>query len=193
MIKALLISIEITMAKTFNASFIPLQLAVLTVSDSRDESTDSSGQLLVDRLTQAGHQLAEKTIVKDDVYKIRAIISNWIASDHIQGVLVTGGTGFTGRDSTPEAVLPLFDKTVDGFGELFRQISHQQIGTSTIQSRAVAGLANGTIVFCMPGSGNACATAWDEIIESQLNSTHKPCNFVLQLKNTVDQQCDTRG
>lgn len=191
--KALFISIEFAMAKTFNSAFIPLQIGVLTVSDSRDESTDSSGQLLVDRLTQAGHQLAEKTIVKDDVYKIRAIIANWIASDHIQAVLVTGGTGFTGRDSTPEAVLPLFDKTVDGFGELFRQISHEQIGTSTIQSRAVAGLANGTIVFCMPGSGNACATAWDEIIQSQLTSTHKPCNFVLQLKNTNDDQCGSRG
>jgi molybdenum cofactor biosynthesis protein B len=181
------------MAKTFSSDFIPLQLAVLTVSDSRDESTDSSGHLLVERLQNAGHQLADKAIVIDDVYKIRAILSQWIASDHVQGVLITGGTGFTGRDSTPEAVLPLFDKTVDGFGELFRSISHGQIGTSTIQSRAVAGLANGTIVFCMPGSGNACATAWDAIIETQLNSTHKPCNFVLQLKNTQDDQCDSRG
>lgn len=181
------------MAKTFSSEFIPLQLAVLTVSDSRNESTDSSGHLLVERLKSAGHQLADKAIVVDDVYKIRAVLSQWIASDHIQGVLVTGGTGFTGRDSTPEAVIPLFDKTVDGFGELFRHISHGQIGTSTIQSRAVAGLANGTIVFCMPGSGNACATAWDEIIETQLNSTHKPCNFVLQLKHTRDDHCDSRG
>lgn len=181
------------MAKTFSSEFISLQLAVLTVSDSRDESTDSSGHLLVERLKSAGHQLADKAIVVDDVYKIRAVLSQWIASDHIQGVLVTGGTGFTGRDSTPEAVIPLFDKTVDGFGELFRHISHAQIGTSTIQSRAVAGLANGTIVFCIPGSGNACATAWDEIIETQLNSTHKPCNFVLQLKHTRNDQCDSRG
>lgn len=181
------------MAHTFHSEFIPLQLAVLTVSDSRTEDTDTSGQLLVERLQNAGHTLADKTIVIDDVYKIRAVLSQWIASDNIQGVLITGGTGFTGRDSTPEAVLPLFDKTVDGFGELFRQVSHTQIGTSTIQSRAVAGLANGTIVFCMPGSGNACATAWDEIIETQLNSTHKPCNFVLQLKNTHDDTCDTRG
>lgn len=181
------------MAHTFHSEFIPLQLAVLTVSDSRTEDTDTSGQLLVERLQNAGHTLTDKTIVIDDVYKIRAVLSQWIASDNIQGVLITGGTGFTGRDSTPEAVLPLFDKTVDGFGELFRQVSHTQIGTSTIQSRAVAGLANGTIVFCMPGSGNACATAWDEIIETQLNSTHKPCNFVLQLKNTHDDTCDTRG
>lgn len=181
------------MAKTFNAEFIPLQLAVLTVSDSRDESTDSSGQLLVERLQQAGHTLADKTIVIDDIYKIRAALSNWIASDNIQGILITGGTGFTSRDSTPEAVIPLFDKTIDGYGELFRHVSHGQIGTSTIQSRAVAGLANQTIIFCMPGSGNACATAWDEIIESQLDSRHKPCNFVLQLKNTQDASCESRG
>ncbi|GAA6135808.1 molybdenum cofactor biosynthesis protein B [Oceaniserpentilla sp. 4NH20-0058] len=181
------------MAKTFNAEFIPLQLAVLTVSDSRDESTDTSGQLLVERLQQAGHTLADKTIVIDDIYKIRAALSNWIASDNIQGILITGGTGFTSRDSTPEAVIPLFDKTIDGYGELFRHVSHGQIGTSTIQSRAVAGLANQTIVFCMPGSGNACATAWDEIIESQLDSRHKPCNFVLQLKNTQDASCESRG
>ena len=181
------------MAKTFSSQFISLQLAVLTVSDSRTEATDTSGQLLVNRLQQAGHTLADKAIVVDDIYKIRATLSQWIASDTIQGVLITGGTGFTGRDSTPEAVMPLFDKTVDGFGELFRHISHSQIGTSTIQSRAVAGLANGTIIFCMPGSGNACATAWDEIIETQLNSAHKPCNFVLQLKNTNDEQCDSRG
>ncbi|MGR6873323.1 molybdenum cofactor biosynthesis protein B [Pseudomonas sp. HK3] len=181
------------MAKTFSSEFIPLQLAVLTVSDSRTEATDSSGQLLVERLQQAGHLLADKAIVIDDIYKIRATLSQWIASDNIQGVLITGGTGFTGRDSTPEAVTPLFDKTVDGFGELFRHLSHSQIGTSTIQSRAIAGLANATIIFCMPGSGNACVTAWDNIIETQLNSTHKPCNFVLQLKNTHETHCDSRG
>lgn len=181
------------MAKTFHSDFIPLQLAVLTVSDSRDEATDTSGRLLVERLQGAGHNLADKAIVIDDIYKIRAVLSQWIASDHIQGILVTGGTGFTGRDSTPEAVIPLFDKTVDGFGELFRHLSFSQIGTSTVQSRALAGLANGTIIFCMPGSGNACATAWDEIIETQLNSTHKPCNFVLQLKNTHNDSCDSRG
>lgn len=181
------------MAKTSNAEFIPLKLAVLTVSDTRNESTDTSGQLLVERLEQAGHTLGDKVIVIDDVYKIRAVLSQWIASDDIQGVLITGGTGFTSRDSTPEAVIPLLDKVIDGYGELFRQVSFTQIGTSTIQSRAVAGLANETIVFCMPGSGNACATAWDDIIEQQLNSQHKPCNFVLQLKNTKDAHCETRG
>jgi molybdenum cofactor biosynthesis protein B len=181
------------MAKTFSSEFISLQLAVLTVSDSRDETTDTSGHLLVERLQAAGHTLADKTIVIDDIYKIRAVLSQWIASDNIQGILITGGTGFTGRDSTPEAVIPLFDKTVDGFGELFRHLSFSQIGTSTIQSRAIAGLANGTIMFCMPGSGNACATAWDDIIETQLNSTHKPCNFVLQLKNTQPQSCEKRN
>lgn len=173
--------------------FQPLNLAVLTVSDTRNEDTDTSGQLLVERLTTQGHQLADKKIVIDDIYKIRAAISQWIADDDIQGILVTGGTGFTGRDSTPEAVTPLFDKTVEGFGELFRQISFDQIGTSTIQSRAVAGLANGVIIFCMPGSTNACRTAWDDIIQSQLDSRQGPCNFVAQLKKTEIENCKSRN
>lgn len=181
------------MAHNQNAQFEPLNLAVLTVSDTRNEDTDTSGQLLVQRLQEQGHQLADKKIVIDDIYQIRAVISQWVADDAIQGILVTGGTGFTGRDSTPEAVTPLFDKTVEGFGELFRQISFEQIGTSTIQSRAVAGLANGVIIFCMPGSTNACRTAWDEIIQSQLDSRQGPCNFVAQLKKTQIENCKTRG
>jgi molybdenum cofactor biosynthesis protein B len=180
------------MSKDKNAVFEPLNLAVLTVSDSRNEETDTSGHLLVERLQGQGHTLADKKIVIDDIYKIRAAISHWVADDSVQGILVTGGTGFTGRDSTPEAITPLFDKTVQGFGELFRHISVNQIGTSTIQSRAVAGLANGVIIFCMPGSTNACKTAWDEIIQSQLDNRQGPCNFVAQLKKTEIENCGTR-
>ena len=172
--------------------FKPLNLAVLTVSDSRTEESDTSGHLLVERIKDQGHNLTDKQIVIDDIYQIRAVVSKWIAAD-IQGILITGGTGFTGRDSTPEAVTPLFDKTVEGFGELFRHISFDQIGTSTIQSRAVAGLANGTIIFCMPGSTNACKTAWDEIIQAQLDSRQGPCNFVAQLKKTEIENCQSRN
>lgn len=181
------------MAHSKTDIFEPLNLAVLTVSDTRNEETDTSGQLLVERLQEQGHNLSDKKIVIDDIYLIRAAISQWIADENIQGILVTGGTGFTGRDSTPEAITPLFDKTVEGFGELFRQISFDQIGTSTIQSRAVAGLANGVIIFCMPGSTNACRTAWDDIIQSQLDSRQGPCNFVAQLKKTDIENCKTRG
>ncbi len=162
--------------------FIPLNIAVLTVSDTRNEETDTSGRSLVDNLQSAGHYLVEKQIVIDDKYDIRAILSRWIADKNVQVVLVTGGTGFTGRDTTPEAVSPLFDKTIEGFGELFRQVSFSEIGTSTIQSRALAGMANKTLIFCMPGSTNACRTAWDHIIQSQLDSRHKPCNFVPHLR-----------
>jgi molybdenum cofactor biosynthesis protein B len=172
---------------------MPLNIAVLTVSDSRNESTDTSGGLLVERIQTAGHCLADKKIVIDDIYKIRAALSDWIADNKTQAVLITGGTGFTARDSTPEAVKPLFDKTVEGFGELFRQVSVGQIGTSTIQSRALAGLANQTVIFCMPGSTNACRTAWDDIICSQLDSRHKPCNFVAQLKSLEPATCQSRG
>jgi len=181
------------MAHSKTDIFEPLNLAVLTVSDTRNEETDTSGQLLVERLKEQGHNLSDKKIVIDDIYLIRAAVSQWIADENIQGILVTGGTGFTGRDSTPEAITPLFDKTVEGFGELFRQISFDQIGTSTIQSRAVAGLANGVIIFCMPGSTNACRTAWDDIIQSQLDSRQGPCNFVAQLKKTQIENCKTRG
>lgn len=181
------------MAKHTSSEFVPLNIAVLTVSDTRTEENDTSGQALVEGLNSDGHVLADKQIVIDDIYKIRAALSNWIASDHIQAILITGGTGFTSRDSTPEAVTPLFDKTVEGFGELFRQISYQQIGTSTIQSRAVAGLANKTIIFCMPGSTNACKTAWGDIIQSQLDSRQGPCNFVAQLKQVEVENCKSRG
>jgi len=172
------------MGKMVSKELIALNIALLTVSDSRDESTDTSGQLLAERLQNAGHHLSDKVIVKDDVYKIRALASGWIADEITQVILITGGTGFTRRDSTPEAIEPLLDKTIEGFGELFRQISYQQVGTSTIQSRALAGLANHTLVICMPGSTNACKTAWDEIITQQIDSRHGPCNFVPQLKNT---------
>jgi len=155
-----------------------LDIAVLTVSDTRSEADDTSGQFLVEALAEAGHRLAEKAIVVDDIYQIRALVSRWIADPGVEAVLVTGGTGFSGRDSTPEALQPLFDKVVEGYGELFRHISHADIGSSTIQSRAVAGLANNTVIFCMPGSTNACRTAWQGIIRDQLDSSYRPCNFV---------------
>ncbi|MGY5449493.1 molybdenum cofactor biosynthesis protein B [Agarivorans sp. MS3-6] len=155
-----------------------LNIAVLTVSDTRDEQTDTSGQYLVSALQQAGHNLADKQIVIDDVYKIRAVLSQWIADPEVDCVISTGGTGFTARDNTPEAVSVLFDKDIEGFGELFRYISYTEIGTSTVQSRALGGFANKTVIFCVPGSTNACKTAWQKILLEQLNSTHKPCNFV---------------
>lgn len=158
--------------------FLPINIAVLTVSDSRDESTDKSGRLLVERVARAGHRLAEKAIVPDDVYQIRAIVSRWIADAAVHAVITTGGTGVTGRDGTPEAVRPLLDKVIEGFGETFRAISYPQIRTSTVQSRALAGVANGTYVFCVPGSSGACATAWDELIEAQLDLRTRPCNLV---------------
>jgi molybdenum cofactor biosynthesis protein B len=158
--------------------FKPIRIAVLTVSDSRDESTDKSGRLLVDRLQKAGHVLAEKAIVPDDVYQIRAVVSRWIADAEVNAVITTGGTGVTGRDGTPEAVRPLLDKVIEGFGETFRAVSWHQIKTSTLQSRAIAGVANATYVFCVPGSSGACATAWDEIIEAQLDFRTRPCNLV---------------
>ncbi len=157
--------------------FVPLDIAVLTVSDSRTEKTDKSGKLLVDRLQAAGHRLASKRIVPDDVYAIRAVVAGWIADGDVDVVIATGGTGVTGRDGTPEAVSPLLDKTIDGFGEVFRAISFEQIRTSTIQSRAMAGVANGTYVFCVPGSSGACATAWDELISAQLDIRTRPCNL----------------
>ena len=164
-------------------NFVPLNIAVLTVSDTRTAETDTSGQILTDLLKNAGHSAGERCLLKDDLYKIRAKVSQWIADETTQVVLITGGTGFSSRDGTPEAVLPLFDKIVDGYGELFRQLSYEEIGTSTMQSRAIAGLANGTLVFCIPGSNNACKTAWDKIISEQLDSSHRPCNFVGELSH----------
>lgn len=161
---------------------VALHIAVLTVSDTRDDASDTSGHYLVDALGAAGHHLTEKRIVIDDIYQIRAVVSEWIADEEIDVVLTTGGTGFSGRDSTPEAVAPLFDKAIEGFGELFRHLSYSEIGTSTVQSRALAGLANNTVIFCMPGSTGACRTAWEGIIAEQLDSRHRPCNFVGVLK-----------
>lgn len=162
-------------------AFVPLNIAVLTVSDTRNEDTDSSGRYLVESLTGAGHELAEKVILKDDKYDIRALVARWIASAEVQVVIITGGTGFTGRDTTPEAVMPLLDTQIDGFGELFRHITYQELGTSTVQSRALGGLANRTAVFCLPGSTGACRTGWTGILAEQLDASHKPCNFVQHL------------
>ena len=155
-----------------------LKVAVLTVSDTRTQETDTSGAFLEEALREAGHEIADRQIVIDDVYQLRAIVSQWIAAPEVEVILTTGGTGFSGRDSTPEALAPLFDKTIDGFGEVFRALSLTEIGSSTVQSRALAGLANGTVIFCMPGSTGACRTAWEGVLRDQLDSEHKPCNFV---------------
>lgn len=159
-------------------AFIPVAIAVLTVSDTRNEETDTSGRLLVERLEAAGHRLAGKVILPDDVYQLRAQVSHWIADPAVQAVLITGGTGLTARDQTPEAIRPLLDKEIDGFGELFRSLSYSEIRASTIQSRVLAGIANATFVFCIPGSTNACRLAWDGILNEQLDSRTKPCNLV---------------
>lgn len=162
-------------------SFIPLNICVLTVSDTRTRENDTSGQKLADGVTESGHVLFDRNMVQDDIYHIRKVISDWIFNPEVHAIVITGGTGFAGRDSTPEAVTPLLDKEVIGFGELFRQRSFADIGTSTIQSRAFAGLANKTVLFCLPGSTGACATGWNDIIVHQLDSRSKPCNFVGQL------------
>ncbi|MFP6781677.1 MAG: molybdenum cofactor biosynthesis protein B [Gammaproteobacteria bacterium] len=158
--------------------FLALPIAVLTISDTRGEAEDTSGKLLVNKLSGAGHQLAEKRIVRDDIYAIRAEVSRWVASNEVSVVLTTGGTGVTGRDGTPEAVTPLFDKTIDGFGEMFRVLSYEDIKTSTLQSRAIAGVANATYIFCLPGSSGACALGWDALIVHQLDYRTRPCNLV---------------
>jgi molybdenum cofactor biosynthesis protein B len=160
-----------------DTGFIPLKIAVLTVSDTRTEADDKSGGLLKAKAESAGHRVVAKEIAPDDVYRMRAVFSRWIADPEVQVILSTGGTGITGRDSTPEAVAPLFDKRIEGFGELFRSVSFEEIGTSTVQSRALAGLANGTFIFCLPGSSGACRTAWDKILEPQLDHRTRPCNF----------------
>jgi molybdenum cofactor biosynthesis protein B len=158
--------------------FKPLNIAVMTISDSRTEQDDKSGNILVQRLLDTKHHLADKQIITDDIYHIRACISTWIADPSIHAVITTGGTGLTGRDITPEAIQPLYDKEIVGFGELFRMISYGLIKTSTIQSRAIAGLANGTVIFSLPGSPGACKDGWDEIIKQQLDIRHRPCNLV---------------
>lgn len=158
--------------------FVPVGIAVLTVSDSRGIELDGSGRVLIERLSAAGHRLAGRAILPDDIYRIRAQVSGWIADPAVHVVVSTGGTGLTGRDGTPEAVAPLLDKTIDGFGEVFRTLSFEEIGASTIQSRAVAGVANGTYIFCLPGSSGACRTGWDKLIAPQLDYRTRPCNLV---------------
>ncbi len=167
--------------------FRPLNIAILTVSDSRTEENDTSGKTLVDRLIDAGHKLADKQIVIDDIYQIRAVVSKWIADESVQVIITTGGTGVTGRDGTPEAINVLFDKTLDGFGELFRAISFEEIGTSTVQSRAVSGVANGSYIFTIPGSTGACRTAWDKLIKSQLDLRTRPCNFAEMMPRLLEK------
>jgi len=162
-----------------DTDFIALRIAVLTVSDTRTEAEDSSGRTLVQALETAGHTLADKRLVRDDKYAIRAALSDWIAAPDVDAVLSTGGTGITGRDGTPEAVEPLLDKVIDGFGELFRALSFEQIGTSSLQSRALAGVANATFVFVLPGSGGACRLAWEKLIDQQLDNRTRPCNLVM--------------
>ena len=166
------------MTESRERQFIPLNIAVLTVSDTRTEDNDTSGKLLAQRLTEAGHRLAHKAIVPDDVYRIRATVSHWIADDQVNVIVTTGGTGVTGRDGTPEAIKPLLDKEIEGFGEVFRTLSYEQIKTSTLQSRALAGVVNGTYIFCVPGSSGACRTAWDQVIAPQLDYRTRPCNLV---------------
>ncbi len=165
------------MSKTV-AEFTSLNIAVLCVSDSRTLEQDTSGQYLADSLVEAGHYLADRQLISDDIYKIRAVISGWIADPNVHAIMTTGGTGFFIRDSMPEAVSVLFDKSIDGFGELFRLVSKDEIGMSTIQSRAIAGMANGTGIFCLPGSTSACRTGWNSILKEQFDSRTRPCNFV---------------
>ena len=162
---------------TAQTEFVPLALAILTVSDSRTIENDASGAYLADAVAEAGHRVAARVLLPDHRYRIRAQVAAWIADETIDGVLVTGGTGFTGRDSTPEAIEPLLDKLMPGFGETFRAVSYDEIGTSTMQSRAFAGLANGTFVFCLPGSTSACRTAWEKLLRAQLDARTKPCNL----------------
>jgi len=172
-------------SKNTPADFKAVNIAVLTVSDTRTAENDTSGDALTSSLRAAGHTLADRKIVKDNIYQIRAVLSQWIADPDIQVIISTGGTGFSGRDSTPEAVAPLFDKHIEGFGELFRAVSYDEIGSSTIQSRALAGFANNTVIFCVPGSTGACKTAWDRIIKEQLDNRHRPCNFVGVLNTRI--------
>jgi molybdenum cofactor biosynthesis protein B len=166
------------MTEHFDESgFVPLNFTLLTISDSRTEREDKSGNTLKERILEANHKVVARVIVRDDIYAMRSIFSQWIADPEVHVIISTGGTGITGRDSTPEAVMPLFDKVIEGFGETFRAISMHEIGLSSIQSRALAGLANGTLIFCLPGSTGACKTAWDKILKDQLDHRTRPCNF----------------
>jgi molybdenum cofactor biosynthesis protein B len=168
-------------------TFIPLNIAILTISDTRTELDDKSGKLLVQRVNAAGHETIEKKIVADDIYQIRAIVSTWIAHSNIHVIITTGGTGVTGRDGTPEAIMPLFDKSLAGFGEVFRMLSYNEINTSTIQSRAIAGVANACYIFCLPGSAHACCTAWDKLIKAQLDAGTRPCNLVQLMPRLLEK------
>jgi molybdenum cofactor biosynthesis protein B len=170
-----------------NREFIPLNIAVLTVSDSRTEQTDTSGALLVERLETAGHHKADKRIEPDNMFRIRATVSGWIADPGVEVIITTGGTGITGRDGTPEAIEPLLEKTISGFGELFRALSYEDIGTSTMQSRALCGVANGTYVFCLPGSTGACRDGWDKLIEKQLDYRTRPCNLAEMMPRLTEK------
>ncbi|WP_191486966.1 molybdenum cofactor biosynthesis protein B [Pseudomonas sp. FEN] len=184
------------MAHLTQRTFAPLNIAVLTISDTRTLATDTSGQTLSDLLQTAGHVLIDRALVQDDIYQIRAKLSHWIADPEVQVVLTTGGTGFTPRDNTPQAVQPLLDKQVDGFGELFRQVSLAEIGMSSLQSRALAGMSNGVLVCCVPGSPGACRTAWNSILVEQLDSRTGPCNFAPHLKpqaQRVIEACEVRS
>ena len=167
--------------------FLPINIAVLTVSDTRTELDDVSGQTLVTGLTDAGHNLIDKKIVPDDIYQVRAAVSHWIADPLVNAIITTGGTGVTGRDGTPEAILPLLDKVLNGFGEVFRMISYQDIKSSTMQSRAIAGVANATYIFCVPGSSGACRTAWESLIKEQLDYRTRPCNLVQLMPRLLEK------
>ncbi|MCL1147159.1 molybdenum cofactor biosynthesis protein B [Shewanella sp. 10N.261.52.F9] len=168
------------------SKFTALNIAVLTLSDTRNFESDTSGAFLESALLEAGHTLADRQIIKDDKYQIRSVLSQWIASNEVQVIITTGGTGFTDRDNTPEAVKPLFDREIEGFGELFRHITYTELGTSTVQSRALGGFANKTAIFCLPGSTGACKTGWNKLIKEQLDATHRPCNFVMHVKKITE-------
>jgi len=176
-----------TPPKTAARDFLPVNIAVLTASDTRTEADDTSGRVLAERLRAAGHHLADKQIVPDDVYRIRAVVAGWIADAGIQAIITTGGTGVSGRDGSPEAVRPLLDKTLDGFGEMFRALSYQDIGASTLQSRALAGVANATYLFILPGSTGACMLAWDKLISQQLDFRTRPCNLVEMMPRLLEK------
>lgn len=173
--------------QTATREFIPLHIALLTASDTRSETTDTSGHLLLERLQAAGHHLADKKIVVDDIYQIRKVVSDWIADRDIHAIITSGGTGVSGRDGSPEAILPLLDKTLDGFGEMFRMLSYEQIGTSTLQSRALAGVANATYLFVLPGSPGACKLAWEKLISAQLDYRTRPCNLVEMMPRLLEK------